>query len=139
MLNLKSQIAFVLTKPIKTLNQVLTPPYVWSLQEYLTRTEDLRGHCKQFFISYLKLFHPVSRSIISRWLKEVIKAAGTNVDKFKPQNTLSASKSEASLCSVPLDQIMSAAGWTSATTFARFDNKPIDVNNGFTDGNLLLD
>ena len=124
---------------LKKLNQVLTPPYVWSLQEYLTRIEDLRGHCKQFFISYLKLFRPVSRSIISLWLKKVIKAAGTNVANFKLQNIWSASKSEASLCSVQLDQIMSAAGWTLATTFARFFNKPTDVNNGFTDGNLLLD
>lgn len=81
----------------------------------------------------------MSRSIIGRWVKEVVKAAGNNVAKFKPQNTRSASKSEVSLCSVPLDQIMSAAGWTLATTFARFHNKPIDVNNGFTDVNLLLD
>ena len=90
-------------------------------------------------LSNLKLFHPVSRGIISRWVKEVIKAAGTNVAKFKPQNTRSASTSEASLCPVPLDQIMSAAGWTLASTFDRFYNKPIDVNNGFTDVNFLLD
>ena len=81
----------------------------------------------------------MSRSIISRWVKEVMKEAGTNVAKFKPQNTRSASTSEASLCSVPLDQIMSAAGWTLATTFARFYNKPIDVNSGLTEVNLLLD
>ena len=81
----------------------------------------------------------MSRSIISRWVKEVIKAAGTNVAKFKLQSTRSASTSEVSLCSVPLNQIMSAAGWTLATTFARFYNKPIEVNNGFTDANLLLD
>ena len=81
----------------------------------------------------------MSRSIISLWVKEVIKAAGTNVAKFKPQNTRSASTSEASLCSVPLDQSMSAAGWTLAATFHRLYNKSTDVNNGFTDGNLLLD
>ena len=81
----------------------------------------------------------MSRSIISRWVKEVIKATGTNVAKFKPQSTRSASTSEARLCSVPLYQIMSAAAWTLATTFARFHNKPTDVINGFTDGNLLLD
>ena len=68
-----------------------------------------------------------------------MKAAGTNVAKFKGQNIRSASTSESSLCSVQLDQSMSAAGWTLATTFARFYNKPIDVNNGFPDGNLLLD
>ena len=106
---------------------------MWSLQEYLTRTEDLRGHCKLFEAP------PVSTRIISRWVKEVIKATGTNVAKVKPQNTRSASTSEARLCSVPLYQIMSSAGWTLATTFARFHNKPTDVINGFTDGNLLLD
>ena len=81
----------------------------------------------------------MSRSIIGRWVKEVIKATGTNVAKVKPQNTRSASTSEARLCSVSLDQIMSAAGWTLATTFARFYNKPTDVNNAFADSNLLLD
>ena len=65
--------------------------------------------------------------------------AGINVAKFKPHSTRSASTSRASACSVPLDQIMSTAGWTSATTFARFYNKPIDVNNGFDDNILTLD
>ena len=36
MRNLESQVTFVLSKPIKNLNRVLTQPYVWSLQEYLT-------------------------------------------------------------------------------------------------------
>ena len=75
----------------------------------------------------------MSGRTISRWVKEVMKAAGINVAKFKPHSTRSASTSKASLCSLPLDQIMSAAGWTSATTSARFYNKAIDVNNGFAD------
>ena len=82
---------------------------MWSLQKYLTR------------------------------VKEVVKAAGINVAKFKPQSTRSTSTSEVSLCSVLLHQVMSAAGWTLGTTFARFYNKPTDVNNGFADNNLLLD
>lgn len=60
MLNLESQIAFVLSKPIKKTKPGVKsvhikftsysagPTHVWSLQEYLTRTEDLRGHCKLF-------------------------------------------------------------------------------------------
>jgi len=153
MTNTESQITFVMSKPIKqTKAGVKSVPFkftsysadptlcvVTTLKEYLARTEDSRGHCKQLFISYVKPFHPVSRSTISRWVKEDMKAAGINLAKFKTHSTRSASTSKASLCSVPLDQIMSAAGWTSATTFARFYNKPIDVNNGFADNFLSLD
>ena len=153
MTNTESQIPFVMSKPIKQTKAGVksvpikftsysadpTPCVVTTLKEYSARTEDLRGHCKQLFISYLKHFHPVSRSTISRWVKEVMKAAGINVAKFKPHSTRSVSTSKASLCSVPLDQIMSAAGWTLATTFDRFYKKPIDVNNGFPDNILSLD
>ena len=52
---------------------------VTTLKEYLARKEDSRGHCKQLFISYVKPFHPVSRSTISRWVKDVMKAAGINL------------------------------------------------------------
>ena len=67
----------------------------------------------------------MSRSTISRWVKIIMKEAGINVAKFKPHSTRSASTSRVSACSVPLDQIMFSAGWSSATTFARFYNKPI--------------
>ena len=135
MTNTELQITFVMSVPIKFTSYSADPTLcvVTALKEYLARTEDLRVHCKQLFIGYLKPFHPVSRSTISRWVKEVMKAAGINVAKFKPHGTRSASTSKASLCPLPLDQIMSAAGWTLATTFARFYNKPIDVNNGFAD------
>ena len=153
MISTESQITFVMSKPIEQTKAGVKSVHVkftsypadstlcvvTTLKEYIARTKDLRGHCKQLFISYLKPFHPVSRSTISRWVKEGMKAAGINVAKFKPHSTRAASTSKASLCSVPLDQIMSAAGWTSATTFARFYNKPIDVNNGFADNILSLD
>ena len=153
MISTESQITFMMSKPITQTKAGVQSVHVkftsypadpalcvvTTLKEYVARTKDLRGHCKQLFISYLKPFYPVSRSTVSRWVKEVMKAAGINVAKFKPHSTRAASTSKASLCSVPLDQIMSAAGWTSATTFARFYNKPIDVNNGFADNILSLD
>lgn len=152
MTSTESQITFVMSKPIKQTKpgtksvhvQFTSYPadpllcVVTTLREYLARANELRGQCKQVFISYLKPFRPVSRSTISRWVKVVMKEAGINVDKFKPHSPRSTSTSKASLCSVPLDQIMSAAGWSSATTFARFYNKPIDVNNGFADSILSL-
>ena len=148
MINTESQITFVKTKAgVKSVHiQFTSYPadstlcVVTTLKEFdLAHTEDLKGHCKQLIISYLKPFHAVSRSTISRWIKEVMKAAGINLAKFNPHSTRPASTSKASLSSVTLDQIISAAGWISATTFARFYNKPIDVNNGFADNILSLD
>ena len=100
MINTESQITFVMSKPIKqTKAGVKSVPIkftsysadptlcvVTTLKEYLARTEDLRGQCKQLFISYVKPFHPVSWSTISLWVKEVMKAAGINVGKFKPHS-----------------------------------------------------
>ena len=36
--------------------------------------------------------------------------------------------SKASAYSVPLEQILSASGWSSASTFAKFDNYSVDVD-----------
>ena len=114
MVNTESQITFVMSKPITKIKagvksvhiQFTSYPadptlcVVITLREYLARIEDLRGHCKQLFISCLKPFHPVSRGTISRWVKDVTKAAGFNVAKFKPHSTRAAFTSKASLCSV---------------------------------------
>jgi hypothetical protein len=58
-------------------------------------------------------------------------SSGINIDKFNPHSTRSAATSRASVCSVPLDQILSTAGWSLANTLAKFYNKQIYVNNGF--------
>ena len=41
--------------------------------------------------------------------------------------------SKASEYSVPLDQILSTPGWSSASTFAKFYNQPVDVDNDFAE------
>ena len=43
--------------------------------------------------------------------------------------TSAVATSKASAYSVPLEQILSASGWSSASTFAKFDNYPVDVDN----------
>ena len=84
MINTESQITFAMSKPgkqtkagVKSVHIQFTSYadhtlcMVTALKEYLARTEDLRRHCKQMFISYLKPFHPVSRSTIGRWVRKV--------------------------------------------------------------------
>lgn len=84
-INNESVITFVLSKPIKQTKAGIKSVHiecasspadhtlcvVITLKEYLACTEGLRRHCKQMFISYLKPFHPVSRSTIGRWVRKV--------------------------------------------------------------------
>ena len=141
----ETTITFILSKPIKQSKTggksvvVKFTSYptdsricvVTTLRNYLARTSIQRAEHKQLFISYLKLFKPVSRSTISRWIKVVMSKSGINVDLFKPHSTRAASTSKASKSSVPLEQILSTAGWSSATTFAHFYNKPIGNTSSF--------
>ena len=56
--------------------------------------------------------------------------------RFKPHSTRAASTSAASNASVSLDDTLHTAGWSSASTFAKFYNKPIVKENTFADQEL---
>ncbi|KAL9985474.1 hypothetical protein ACROYT_G007888 [Oculina patagonica] len=109
---------------------------VTTLQEFLTRTQTLRGTESQLFISYQKSFKKVNRDTISRWVKSVLTDSGIDTSRFKPHSTRAASTSAASNASVSLDDILQTAGWSSECTFAIFYNKPIAKENTFADGVL---
>ena len=98
---------------------------VTTLKEYISRTEPLRGSESQLFVSYTKPHKAVSRDTIGRWVKTVLSSAGIDTKKFKPHSTRAAAVSAASNVSVSLDEIMSTAGWSSESTFAKFYNKPV--------------
>ena len=55
--------------------------------------------------------------------------SGINVELFRPHSTRAAATSKASESSVPLDQIIATAGWSSSSTFAKFYHKPIGAND----------
>ena len=146
----KTSITFALSKPLKQSKPGIRPmvvqftsypadPRIYvvtTLKMYLARTSCKRGDHKQLFISYLKTFKPVSRSSISRWIKAVMCSSGINVEVFRPHSTRVAAISKASASFVPLDQILSTAGWSSVSTFAKFYNKQIDVKNSFAESVL---
>ena len=62
--------------------------------------------------------------------------SGINVEVFTPHSTRAAATSKPSASFVPLDQILSTGGWSSAYTFAKYYNKQIDVNNSFAESVL---
>ena len=103
------------------------------LEEYLSRTASVRGKHSQLFISYVKPFSPVSRGTISCWIKTVMQQAGIDTTKFKPHSTRAASTSAASRNAVPLENILTAAGWKSDCVFAKYYNKPVGTKS-FSEG-----
>ena len=107
------------------------------LREYLKRTSSYRGENTQLFLSYRKPFKPVSKDTLSRWIKEILKAAGINTEKYSPHSTRAASTSKCGSKGLQIDEILKTAGWSNAGTFARFYRKPFDTEEQ-NFGNTLL-
>ena len=95
------------------------------LREYIHRTTTIRGQTSQLLLSYVKPYQPVSRDTVSRWVKTVMEEAGINTKMFKPHSTRAASTSAANRKSVPLENILEAAGWKSDCVFAKYYNKVV--------------
>lgn len=98
---------------------------VQHLQDYIGRTSHLRGEADQLLIGYQKPHKPVSTNTIARWLKNVMAKAGIDTSVYKAHSTRAAVTSAAKGKQVPIDTILSTAGWSSESTFARFYDKPI--------------
>ena len=90
-------------------------------------------------LCHVKPNGPASKDTISRWLKQVMTAAGIDTSIFKPHSTRSAATSAAKVADVPLDEIMATAGWRSSSVFAVFYNKPLSTNKSFVNGVLGKD
>ena len=97
------------------------------LIEYLHRSAQHRTS-PQLFLSYQQPFQAVTQSTLSRWVTQVLASSGIDVGIFKPHSTRAASTSGAARGGATIDTILSAAGWSSQSTFTSWYNKP--VNNG---------
>lgn len=100
------------------------------LTEYINRTKLVRKEgCTQLFISFIAPFEPVSRDTIARWIKLVMLNAGVDLSIFTPHSVRGASTSSALRGKVPLQTILETAGWSKASTFMKYYNKPLKDNN----------
>ncbi len=107
------------------------------LQYYLQKTSTLRApDNKQLFISFRRPHDGVSKDTIARWIRVTLNKAGIDTDIYRPHSTRAASTSALDNASIPVSDIVNAAGWARRDTFRRFYNKPIDqgqksVGNSF--------
>ena len=77
-------------------------------------------------ISTIKPHKAASQNTISRWVKLILSKAG--IDRsFTTHSTRAAALSMAKLKGVPLQTIMRSAGWSNAKTFAKFYEKPLEL------------
>lgn len=106
---------------------------VTTLMSYLDRTQSIRDNEKYLFLTHRKPFHRASTQTISRWVKDVMKSSGININKFKSHSTRHASTSAFFRAGLSIDSIKEAAGWSrKSMVFAKFYNRPLQ-----TDTNLL--
>ena len=107
------------------------------LQEYINRTSGLRTGNKQLFLSFTKPHKPVSKETISRWVKTVLKGAGIDTTKYSAHSSRASSTSFCESKGLNLQEIMKAAGWSRAGTFAKYYQKETDSTE-LNFGNFLL-
>jgi len=105
------------------------------MKEYISRTLLLRKHSK-LFISYIKPHGEVSKDTIARWIKTVMAKSGIDTEIFGAHSVRSASSSKAKRNKVPIQDILQTAGWSNASTFAKFYDKPIEKQDSFVKGVL---
>ena len=106
-----------------------------TLVRYLQVPQTLRKS-SQLFVSYIKPHNKVSSSTIGRRLKLVLCRAGIDTSVYQAHSTRSASTSKASAV-VPVDVIMTLAGWSQESTFRKHYDKSVAVTDQMS--NAVLD
>ncbi|PFX15027.1 hypothetical protein AWC38_SpisGene20779 [Stylophora pistillata] len=96
------------------------------LKEYLKKTKLLRGMETKLFFSFTKPYKRVSRETLSRWIRTVMTSAGVDITIFKPHSTQAAATSKAKTASVPIQEILKTAGWSSLRCFDKFYDEPVE-------------
>ena len=103
------------------------------VKKYIDKTFVLRwrayrkglGKPVQLFLSH-KTGLPVTKSSISRWIKNVMKLAGLDTKSFLPHSTRGASVSAAARRGASVSQILNAGDWTNLGTYQRFYSRTVD-------------
>ena len=105
----------------KTKNCVVT-----ALRIYEDRSKAWRDVNKtQLLLSFIKHHKEVSSSTISKWIKEVIKLSGINIEIFKGHSSRSASSTGAGLSGASTNDILNMGSWSNEHTWQKFYNKPV--------------
>ena len=103
-------------------NNQLCP--VETLRQYLRITASLRKETNRLFVAIVKPHKPVAPCTIARWLKEVLKLSGIDVNIFTAHSTRGASSSAAASAGITINDILKAADWSTESVFRKFYYRP---------------
>jgi integrase len=108
------------------------------LEEYIKRTEKMRSQktVGRLVLCCQKPFGAASKDTIARWLKELLIEAGIN--NYGAHSFRGASSSAMLRLGCPIDKILEAAGWSNASTFQRFYNRPVDKKTEKANANKTI-
>jgi hypothetical protein len=98
---------------------------------YIEKTKTLRGDESKLFVTYQKPHKRASKDSIRRWIQNMMIRSGIDVTIYRPHSVRAASTSKAKSNNASLLEIMKAAGWSSANTFAKFYDKEIVTERSF--------
>ena len=101
------------------------------LKRYLVVSKQWRKNpgSDQLLLSHIKPHGPVTVSTVSRWLKQFLGESGIDTSIFTGHSTRSASSSKVKQLGLSISQILDRGQWSNKTTFEKFYNKPIMVDN----------
>lgn len=110
---------------------------VQHLRECIHRIDPLHKDHSQLLLSYVKPFKQVARDTVSKWVKLVLQSAGIDITKYSAHSCRAASTSNVKVKGLNIAEIMKSAGWSTASTFAKFYDKPVS-NTSANFGSVLL-
>jgi site-specific recombinase XerD len=105
-----------------------------TLKDYILVTQNKRiSNHGALLLTYKAPHRAATSQTVSRWIRQVLGAAGVDVSRFGAHSTRHASTSAARAAGVSIEIIRKAAGWTtSSQTFSRFYNRPLEDGNNDT-------
>ena len=101
------------------------------LREYLQRTETLRKNENALLLTYRPPHKKASKDTIARWVKIVLTMAGIDSCKYTAHSIRAASVSAAKRGGATVHDILTNAGWSSTSTFAKYYDKTIVTTTPF--------
>ncbi|XP_065918235.1 uncharacterized protein [Dysidea avara] len=99
---------------------------VVNLRQYIERTT---SHVttmapKPVFITSKRPFRRARPATLGHWIKDTLKTAGVDTERYTAHSTRSASTSQARRKGVLVSDILKVANWSTRSTFERFYHKP---------------
>ena len=94
------------------------------INEYIKKTDSYRPTNQGFFLTTTKPFRSATKNTISNWIRYILKKC--NLQEFTPHSLRGAGTSAAVRNNLlPVDKVLSAAGWSRESTFQKFYAHPL--------------